>query len=51
MRRSLCGGIVALTLLALPVVDAENRLLGVVTVVVVVDLLLPPASRKKRRKM
>jgi Mg/Co/Ni transporter MgtE len=38
-------------LLALPVVDAEHRLLGVVTVDDVVDLLLPPASRKKRRKM
>jgi magnesium transporter len=38
-------------LLALPVVDAENRLLGVVTVDDVVDLLLPPASRRKRRKM
>jgi Mg2+ transporter MgtE len=38
-------------LLALPVVDKENRLLGVVTVDDVVDLLLPPASRRKRRKM
>ncbi|HEY6096730.1 MAG TPA: CBS domain-containing protein, partial [Candidatus Deferrimicrobium sp.] len=38
-------------LLALPVVDEENRLLGVVTVDDVVDLLLPPASRRKRRKM
>ena len=38
-------------LLALPVVDEENRLLGVVTVDDVVDLLLPPASRKKRRMM
>ena len=38
-------------LLALPVVDGENCLLGVVTVDDVVDLLLPPASRRKRRKM
>jgi CBS domain-containing protein/sporulation protein YlmC with PRC-barrel domain len=38
-------------LLALPVVDDENCLLGVVTVDDVVDLLLPPASRRKRRKM
>ncbi|MCL5966743.1 MAG: CBS domain-containing protein [Deltaproteobacteria bacterium] len=38
-------------LLALPVVDDGNRLLGVVTVDDVVDLLLPPASRRKRRKM
>jgi magnesium transporter len=38
-------------LLALPVVDEEKSLLGVVTVDDVVDLLLPPASRRKRRKM
>ena len=38
-------------LLALPVVDGENCMLGVVTVDDVVDLLLPPASRRKRRKM
>jgi magnesium transporter len=38
-------------LLALPVVDEEHCLLGVVTVDDVVDLLLPPASRRKRRKM
>ena len=38
-------------LLALPVVDEGERLLGVVTVDDVVDLLLPPASRRKRRKM
>jgi magnesium transporter len=37
-------------LLALPVVDDEERLLGVVTVDDVVDLLLPPASRRKRRR-
>lgn len=38
-------------LLALPVVDDENHLLGVVTVDDVVDLLLPPASRRRRRRI
>ena len=38
-------------LLALPVVDEENHLLGVVTVDDVVDLLLPPASRRRRRRI
>jgi CBS domain-containing protein len=38
-------------LLALPVVDDDDCLLGVITVDDVVDLLLPPASRKKRRRM
>jgi magnesium transporter len=38
-------------LLALPVVDDENCLLGIVTVDDVVDLLLPPASRRRRRRM
>ena len=37
-------------LLALPVVDDENCLLGIVTVDDVVDLLLPPASRRRRRR-
>jgi magnesium transporter len=38
-------------LLALPVLDEEGALLGIVTVDDVVDFLLPPASRRKRRKM
>lgn len=38
-------------LLALPVIDDENHLLGVVTVDDVVDLLLPPASRRRRRRI
>lgn len=38
-------------LLALPVVDKDNLILGIVTVDDVVDLLLPPESRKKRRKV
>jgi CBS domain-containing protein/sporulation protein YlmC with PRC-barrel domain len=36
-------------LLALPVVDLENCLLGIVTVDDILDRLLPPQARKKRR--
>jgi len=50
-QETVAGLISKYNLLALPVVDAENCLLGVVTVDDVVDLLLPPASRRKRRKM
>ncbi|RJQ48693.1 MAG: magnesium transporter [Nitrospiraceae bacterium] len=38
-------------LLAVPVVDADNNLLGIVTVDDIVDILLPPSSRKKRRSV
>lgn len=38
-------------LLAVPVVDDEGDLLGVVTIDDVVDILLPPSSRKKRRSV
>ncbi|MBI5049704.1 MAG: magnesium transporter [Nitrospirae bacterium] len=38
-------------LLALPVVDKENVILGIVTVDDVMDLLLPPVSRRKQRKV
>ncbi len=37
-------------LLAVPIVDENEVLRGIVTVDDVVDFLLPPASRKKRRK-
>lgn len=36
-------------LLAVPVVDANKRILGIVTVDDVVDFILPPVSRKKRQ--
>jgi CBS domain-containing protein/sporulation protein YlmC with PRC-barrel domain len=36
-------------LLAIPVIDDEEELLGVVTIDDVMEVLLPPSSRKKRR--
>jgi CBS domain-containing protein/sporulation protein YlmC with PRC-barrel domain len=38
-------------LLALPVVDAEGELHGIVTIDDIMDILLPPLSKKKRRKV
>jgi CBS domain-containing protein/sporulation protein YlmC with PRC-barrel domain len=38
-------------LLALPVVDDEKKLLGIVTVDDIVDIVIPPRSRKKRLRM
>lgn len=36
-------------LLAVPVVDAENKILGIITVDDVIDFILPPVSRRKRQ--
>ena len=38
-------------LLAIPVVDEERNLLGIVTIDDIIDIFLPPASRKKRRSV
>jgi CBS domain-containing protein len=38
-------------LLAIPVVDEDNNLLGIVTIDDIIDILLPPSSRKKRRSV
>ena len=38
-------------LYAIPVIDDEGDLLGIVTTDDVIDLLLPPASRKRRRSV
>jgi CBS domain-containing protein len=38
-------------LLAIPVVDDDGELLGVVTIDDILDILLPPSSRKKRRSV
>ena len=36
-------------LLAVPVVDKENKLLGIITVDDVMDFIIPPISRRKRQ--
>jgi len=38
-------------LLAIPVIDEEENLLGIVTIDDIIDIFLPPASRKKRRSV
>ena len=38
-------------LLALPVVDEDGYMHGIITVDDIIDILLPPAARKKRRKV
>jgi Mg/Co/Ni transporter MgtE len=38
-------------LVALPVVDSENILLGVVSVDDVIDMILPPAAKRSRRRV
>ncbi|MBI5187957.1 MAG: CBS domain-containing protein [Nitrospirae bacterium] len=38
-------------LVALPVVDTEGALLGIVTIDDVIDMILPPAAKRKRRKV
>jgi CBS domain-containing protein len=38
-------------LLAVPVVDQDNKILGIITVDDVMDLILPPVSRRKRQML
>jgi CBS domain-containing protein/sporulation protein YlmC with PRC-barrel domain len=38
-------------LVALPVVDTENILLGIVSVDAVIDIILPPSAKRRRRKV
>lgn len=47
-QREVADVISKYNLLAIPVVDNENKMLGIVTVDDVVDLILPPVSRRKR---
>jgi Mg/Co/Ni transporter MgtE len=36
---------------AIPVIDAEGFILGIVTIDDVIDRILPPAAKRKRRKV
>jgi magnesium transporter len=38
-------------LLALPVVDEDGYMHGIITVDDIIDILLPPSAKKKRRKV
>ncbi len=38
-------------LLAVPVTDADEKILGIVTIDDIMDILLPPSSRRKRRSV
>ncbi|RJQ50329.1 MAG: magnesium transporter [Nitrospiraceae bacterium] len=50
-QQAVAGLISKYNLLAIPVVDADNSLLGIVTIDDIIDILLPPSSRKKRRSV
>jgi Mg/Co/Ni transporter MgtE len=38
-------------LLAVPVVDRDRKILGIITIDDVMDLILPPLSRRKRQML
>ncbi len=50
-QREVAGVISKYNFLAVPVVDNENRILGIVTVDDVIDFILPPFSRRKRQML
>ena len=50
-QREVAGVISKYNLLAVPVVDAEGKMLGIVTVDDVIDFILPPLSRRKRQML
>ena len=50
-QREVAGMISKYNLLALPVVDADKKILGIITVDDVVDFILPPISRRKRQML
>lgn len=50
-QREVASYISKYNLLAIPVVDADQKLLGIVTVDDVMDFILPPISRRKRQML
>ncbi|MFA4966948.1 MAG: CBS domain-containing protein [Candidatus Margulisiibacteriota bacterium] len=50
-QRDVAGVISKYNFLAVPVVDAEKKILGIVTVDDVIDFILPPFSRRKRQML
>ncbi len=50
-QRQVANVISKYNLLAVPVVDNENKILGIVTVDDVMDFILPPISRRKRQML
>ena len=50
-RRKVAQVISKYNLLAVPVVDEKNKLLGIVTVDDVIDFILPPISRRMRHML
>lgn len=50
-QREVASVISKYNLLAVPVVDAEKRILGIITVDDVVDFIIPPVSRRKRQML
>ncbi len=50
-QREVADVISKYNLLAVPVVDQENKLLGIITVDDVMDLILPPTSKRKRQML
>ncbi len=50
-QRQVANVISKYNLLAVPVVDSENKILGIVTVDDVMDFILPPISRRKRQML
>ncbi len=50
-QREVAGVTSKYNLLALPVVDKDNKILGIITVDDVIDFIVPPISRRKRPRL